>query len=72
MFDQIVEMSEEEWSELKETPERTMEDGQMSPITNHIDVTDPMDSYGFEDIEMEAVDEEGSPVEPEDYYNPQR
>lgn len=65
---QTVEMTKKQWEELKKTKTSKLEDSQMSPLTQYLDLHDPMDAEGFEDVEMEVVDEEGKSVEPADYY----
>lgn len=69
-FDQIVEISKKDWKEIKKTKDRTMEDGQMSPLPNYLDLKDPMDSQGFDDIELFECDEEGKYKEDGEQWDP--
>lgn len=67
-FDQTVEMTHEEWKELKSTPRFKMEDGDMSPLTEWLDLRNPLGSDDFDDIEIDVVDDENKPVKPGDFY----
>lgn len=67
-FDQTVELPEDEWAKLKETPEQEIECGDTSPIGDLLDLRDPSNWEEFDDIEIEVVDANGRPVEPADYY----
>lgn len=67
-YDQTVEMTREEWDELKATPAREMEDGDMSPLTSLLDLRDPVSSDEFDDIELDVVDDDNKPVKPADGY----
>lgn len=68
LYDQVAVMTQADWQKLKATPERRMEDEHMSPLPMYIDLADPLCSRGFEDIEMEVVDEDGKTIEPLDSY----
>ena len=68
LYDQTVEMTCEQWCELKATPEHTMEHEDMSPLPLWVELSDPLGSRGFEDIEMEVVDDDNDPVKPIDCY----
>ena len=67
-YDQTVEMTREQWAELKATPERKMEDGVMSPLSSWLDLRDPVSGDDFDDIELDVVDDENKPVKPSDCY----
>jgi len=67
-FDQVVEMTPEEWKKLKATSESKIEDGDSSPIASLIDATDPVGWGDFDDLEMFVVDNQGEPVKPNDSY----
>ena len=67
-FDQTVEMTVEEWAELKKTPERTMDDELMSPLNELLDFTN-VDTDGDYDMpELDVVGEDNKPVTPADFY----
>lgn len=67
-YDQTVEMTRDEWAELKSTKETLIEDSMMSPLAEWLNMRDPNDTDGFCDIEIEVVDENKKPVVPEDCY----
>ena len=70
-YHQLVEMSRDEWEKLKATDERTMEDEDRSPLASVLDLCDVYGSDGFDDIEIDVVDQEGKQVEPADYWDPE-
>lgn len=69
-YDQTVEMTREEWLKLKATPERTMEDGDMSPLSSWLNLNEPVSGDDFLDIELDVVDDDNKPVNPPDCYPP--
>lgn len=40
----------------------------MSPLTDWLDLQEPLTSDGFDNIELDVVDDENKPVKPADYY----
>lgn len=54
-YDQTIEISEEEWAELKEVTERDMESDGYSPLGNMLDLSDG-DGEGLRDVEIFEVD----------------
>lgn len=69
-YDQIVEMTRDEWEKLKATPERTMESEDMGPLSELLDLKECSDWGDYDEPELTVVDDEGKPIKPEDYYNP--
>lgn len=65
-FDQVVEMDQEDWEQLKAATPARLEDGAMSPITIHLDLTDVSDSGDFDGISMVVCDASGEPIQPLD------
>ena len=63
-----VMMTRERWEEIKKVPDREMERDYSSPLGDLFDDHDITDWDDYEDVEMTVVDENGKPVEPEDYY----
>jgi hypothetical protein len=68
-YDQTVEMTREEWLKLKATPERKMEDGDMSPLTSWLDLREVLSGDDFDDIEIDVVGDDNKPVKPSDCYD---
>lgn len=69
-YDQTVEMTPEYWAKLKKTKEKTMEDGDMSPLSSWLDLSDPLDWGDFDEPLLDVVGDDNKPIKPEDYYNP--
>lgn len=67
-YDQIVEMSREAWEKLKATPERQMESESMGPLSELLDLKDFSNWSDYDEPELTVVDDDGKPVQPEDYY----
>lgn len=54
-YDQILEITEEDWEDLKEVTERDIESSSMSPLGDLLDLTDVCDGEAFRDVEMFEV-----------------
>ena len=70
-YDQTVEIPLSEWGEIRQTPERVMEDEHMSPIISLIDFNNVLESRGFSDVEIDVVDDDDKFVKPYQYWDPQ-
>lgn len=69
-YDQTVEIDRKYWEKIKKTTERNMECSAMSPLGDLLNLLDVLDWDDFEFGLLEVVDEDGNPVDPEDYYSP--
>jgi hypothetical protein len=69
-YDQIVEMTREQWEALKATPEKLMEDESRSPLSDWLNFNDVLDSDDYDEPNLTVVDDDGKPVRPNDYYCP--
>lgn len=54
-YDQTIEISEEDWEDLKEVTERDIESGSVSPLGDMLDLSD-CDGEDFRDVEIFEVD----------------
>jgi hypothetical protein len=55
---------------LKVTPERLMESEDMGPLSDLLNINDCSNWDNYDEPELNVVDDEGKPVQPEDYYCP--
>lgn len=69
-FDQIVEITKEQWEQIKGISERDMHDGDSSPLVDLIDAANPSSWDDFDNAELCVVDAERNAVKPIDEYCP--
>lgn len=54
-YDQTLEITEEEWEDLKEVTERDIESSSVSPLGDLLDLTDVCDGQEFSYVEIFEV-----------------
>lgn len=67
-YDQTVEMTRDQWEELKVMSDETLGSDDGSALADYINHNEVCDSGGYENIEMELVDNTGEPLDPPDEY----
>lgn len=54
-YDQTIEITEEEWEDMKEVTERDIESSSVSPLGDLLDLMDVCDGEEFRDVEITEV-----------------